>query len=133
MIAYQVEFGRWHQGGQLLHEFERLEHNVRRSVAPAVPEAVQEPPVRQARQTLRRHRRAGGGAAQLLQLPAGPSGNADVCVQAESDTLAQRDPAMTSGVSSSIECPRVMTGCPARGPEATRPCTEAPYSSASNG
>jgi hypothetical protein len=37
MIPYEIKHGGWNQGGKLRNKLQRLEHYVRRAVAPAMP------------------------------------------------------------------------------------------------
>jgi hypothetical protein len=41
---------RWHQGRELLHQLPRFEDDVARAVAPAVLQAIEEPPVLETRE-----------------------------------------------------------------------------------
>lgn len=83
MIPDEVEPGRRNQSRELRQELERFEHNMRRAVAPAVPELIQKPAIGQDRQALRGYCRARNISAEIFQLAAGPGGNADIRVQAE--------------------------------------------------
>ena len=83
MVSQEIKHGRWNQCGKLRYKLQRLEHDMRRAVAPFVSETIQQPAVRQYRQTLRGYSRTPRISAEILQLAAGLGGNADVCVQAE--------------------------------------------------
>jgi hypothetical protein len=54
VVAHEVDAGRRHQGGELFDELGRLEHDVRGAVAPAVLQAVEEPPIVEPREALAR-------------------------------------------------------------------------------
>ena len=83
MISYEIKHGRWNESRKLRHKLQRFEHNMRRAVAPAMSEAVQQPPVGQDGQTLGGYGRPSRITAEIFQLAASFGGNADVRVQAE--------------------------------------------------
>jgi hypothetical protein len=41
MGSHEIKHGRWNQGRELCHKPPRLEHDMRRAVAPAMSETVQ--------------------------------------------------------------------------------------------
>jgi hypothetical protein len=82
VVAHEVKAGRRYQGRELLDQFLGLEDDVRRAIAPAMLEAVQEPPVLEPREPLGCDRRTGHVAAQALQTLAIARRDGDVRVQA---------------------------------------------------
>ena len=85
-----IEPGRRNQGRELCQKLQRLEHDMRRAVAPSVSETVQQPAISQGRQALRSHSRTPRISAEIFQLAAGFSWNADVCVQADFPCFGNR-------------------------------------------
>jgi hypothetical protein len=75
VVADQVETGRRDTGRELLDELLGLEDDVGRAVAPAVLQAIEEPPILEAGESLGRHRRrarrAAGRASARPRPPAG--------------------------------------------------------------
>ena len=83
MVPYEVKPRRRNQGRELCHKLQRFEHDMRRAVAPSMSETIEQPAIRQDRQTIRSYSRTSRISAEILQLTAGFGGNADVCVQAQ--------------------------------------------------
>jgi hypothetical protein len=79
----KVEPGRRNQRRESRWEIERFEHDMRRAVAPAVPEVTQDLAIGQNRLVFGGNRRTGDITAKILQLALCPDGDADICVQAE--------------------------------------------------
>ena len=71
MIPYEIKHGRRNQGRELRHKLQRFEHDMRRAVAPSVPETIEQQAIRQDRQTLRSFSRTPRVSAEILQLAAG--------------------------------------------------------------
>jgi hypothetical protein len=82
MVANQIEARRRNKRGEFFNQFERFENNVGGSVPPAVLEAIQQPAIRQKRQSLGGHRGAAGVSAQTLESHTVMGGNADVGMNA---------------------------------------------------
>ncbi len=82
VVAGGMESRRGHQRRELLHELARLEDDVRGAVAPAVLQAVEEPPVAETRESLGGHGRARHVAREALEAPSIPRRDGDVGVQA---------------------------------------------------
>jgi hypothetical protein len=82
VVADEVEARRRHQGRELLEELLRLEDDVRRAVAPAVLQTIEERSVREPREPLGRHRRSRHVAAQALEAAPVARRDGDVRVQA---------------------------------------------------
>ena len=84
MVADEVDSRRRHEGGELLHQLQGIEDDVAGSIAPAVLEAVEQPPVRETCEALGRHGRPRHGTAQPLE-PTAIAGRHDD-VRVETDT-----------------------------------------------
>jgi len=74
---------RRHECRQLLDELSRREHGVRRAVAPAVLEPVEEASIAQPRESLGRDRRVRAVATQAFEAAAVARGDRDVGVDAD--------------------------------------------------
>ena len=82
VVADLVRTGGWDQGYQPLDQLERFEHDVGRTVAPAVPEPVGEIPVGESGEALGGDGRPGHVATESLEARAVPRRDADARVQA---------------------------------------------------
>ena len=82
VVANEVEARRGDEGNESLDELPGLEDDVGRAVAPAVLQAVQEPPALEAREALRRDGRPGHVAAEALEALTVAGRHRDVRVQA---------------------------------------------------
>ncbi len=82
MVADLVRTRGWDQGYQPLDQLERFEHDVGRTVAPAVPEPVGEIPVGEGGEALGGDGRPGHVATESLEARAVPRRDADARVQA---------------------------------------------------
>ena len=84
VIPHEIEPRRGHQGGKLADKIQRVEYHIRGPVAPAMPQPVHHPSVRQPRQSFRRHCRPRHIATQIFQLAPRLGGNVHSGMQAES-------------------------------------------------
>ncbi len=83
MVPHQVEPRRGHQRGQPLQQLHRLEQHVGGAVAPAMAQAVDQPPLGAPLQPIRGQGRSGHVAAQAFQPGPVAGRNGDVGVDAE--------------------------------------------------
>jgi hypothetical protein len=120
-----MEAGRRNEGREPLQELDGLEDDVRGPIAPAVLEAVEEASVHHSREPLGRHRRPGDVAAQPLEPKAVTRERATFACRLTPPTVVQRSPSTSGRSSASMRSPSLATRCPARGPIAARPASEA--------
>jgi hypothetical protein len=83
LIPDQVRAGRGDERHESLQKLERLEHDVRRAIPPAMPQAVEQAPILEAFQPRGGDGRAPAVTAQPLETPAVAGGDGDVGVQRE--------------------------------------------------
>ena len=117
VVAGRVESRRRHPGGELLYELPRLEDDVGGAVAPAVFQAVEERPVRQAREAVGRDRRP-GHVTQALEAPSIPRWDRDVGVEAhavDAGAALAFERREGFGVDAIADAERASSGAPSRG------------------